>query len=322
MSVPQNSDQPLVTIGVPVYNGEKYLAECLASIADQTYQNWVCHVINNKSTDNSLAIAEEFQRKDSRIRVFTNPEFVDMTTNFNNTFRNVSPDSKYFKVVCADDWIFPDFLEKAVSVLEKYPQAGIFSAYRIDNREVNCDGLDIYKGNVFNGKEILVDQLLGRIMITGSETTVLYRIEALRKIKEFPVIFSYNSYHFDTSLAYELLSLADLGYYFQVLSYTRRHELTYTSKYVDRFRTNLNLEEKELYKYRHLSSELQIKYKRIRAQYAYYMLLINLKRDKMALEWHKKRLDKERRFGLPELFSSMIIITWNRIIYKLKRFTG
>jgi len=314
--------QPLVTIGVPVYNGEKYLSECLSSILNQTYQNWICHVINNKSTDGSLLIAEDFQRRDERFTVFTNPEFVDMTTNFNNTFKHVPPDSKYFKVVCADDWLFQEFLEKTVAVMEKHPEAGFCSAYRLDNRNVNCDGLNIYNGNLFRGSDILVDQLLGKIMITGSETTVLYRIETLKKIKEFPVIFSYNSYHFDTSLAYELLSIADLGYVFQVLSYTRRHEQTYTSKYVDRFHTNLNLQEKELFLYKDRFPELGNKYRRIRREYAWYMLKTHLKRDKKALEWHRLRLDATRKFSITELIASFFVITGDKIAYKLKRFTG
>ncbi len=317
-----NMNQPLISIGVPVYNGEKYLNECLASILNQTYQNWECHVINNQSRDKSKEIADSFEARDSRFRVITNAEFVDMNTNFNNTFKYVPDNAKYFKVVCADDWIFPDFLEKMVAVMEKHPSAGICSAYRIDNRLVNCDGLDFYKGNLFKGKDILVDQLLGRTMITGSETTVLYRIDTLKKTREYPVIFSYNSNQFDTSLAYELLSISDLGYVFQVLSYTRRHEQTYTSKYVDRFRTNLNMLEKELFRYKGESPELNKEYRSIRTKYAYYLLGRYLIMDKQALDWHKLRLDRERRFSAMELIASIFIISFKRVMFKLRRFTG
>src|SRR4030042_7100047 len=102
---------PLGSIGVPVYNGEKYLSECLESIRKQTYQNWECFVINNKSTDNSLNIANSFKNRDPRFRVITNPEFVEITNNFNNTIKPISMATKYFKVVCADDWIFPTCIE-------------------------------------------------------------------------------------------------------------------------------------------------------------------------------------------------------------------
>ena len=169
----QNSPEsyPLVSIGVPVYNGDKYLSECLESIHNQTYQNWECFIINNRSTD-SLQIALSFEEKNRRFKVITNPEFVDMTTNFNNTIKPVSPDAKYFKVVCADDWIFPEYLEKMVDDPWKNTSAGFCSSYRIDHTKIGCQGLNIYQGPLFNGKEILIQQLLNKIDVTGSETTV------------------------------------------------------------------------------------------------------------------------------------------------------
>jgi len=309
---------PLVSIGVPVYNGAKYLYECLASILAQTYPNWECFVINNKSTDGSLAIAEEFQERDKRLRVITNPEFVDMTTNFNNTIKPISQHAKYFKVVCADDWIFPEFLERMVDVLEKNPGAGFCSSYRIDHSNVRCQGLNIYQGPVFPGKEVLQHQLLNHYDVTGSETTVLYRLESLKKIKDFPTIFSYNSYHFDTSLAYELLSFADLGFVFQVLSFTRRHEDTYTSKYVDRFKTFLNFRESELYAYQEILPGLKDEYKKIRAFYGYYLLTCYLKRDRKSIEWHYKHLDKNRRFPPAEYIKSLTDVLIYKIKYKVK----
>ncbi len=311
---------PLVSIGVPVYNGEKYLAECLESIYNQTYQNWECFVINNKSTDNSFQIASSFEKKDNRIKVITNPEFVDMTTNFNSTFKPVSPDAKYFKVVCADDWIFPGYLEKMVEVMETHPEAGICSSYRIDDKIVNCFGLDFYKGSLFPGKEVLLDELLYKYDVTGSETTVLYRIETLKKTKNFPLFFSYDSYHFDTTLAFELLSLSDLAFVFQVLSYTRRHQDTYTSKYFKRFRTALNLRERELHRYMELFPEARQEYKLVRARYGNYLLEKHVLRDKECIEWHKKRLDKDRTYSWFELIKSASYMLWFKINHKIRSY--
>lgn len=313
------NSSPLVTIGVPVYNGEKYIGECLESISKQTYDNWECHVINNRSTDNSLAIIESIAAKDKRFKVFTNPEFVDMPTNFNNTFKYVSQESKYFKVVCADDWIFPQMIEKMIDLLEKYPNAGICSSFRMDNREVNCFGLDYKKGPLFNGKEILLDHLLGIYEVTGSETTVLYRMDTLKKIKEYPKIWSHSSYHFDTALAYELMSISDLCFVFQVLSYTRRHETTYTSKYYDRFRTSLSIRESEIAKYMSIFPQLKNIYRKTRDEYGYFLFRAHMKMDKKCLEWHAKWLDKDRRFSGWELIRSYFSILFSKISNKLNR---
>ncbi|HLO59729.1 MAG TPA: glycosyltransferase family 2 protein [Bacteroidales bacterium] len=313
-----HDSSPLVSIGVPVYNGEKYLSECLASILAQTYANWECFVINNQSTDRTPEIAEEYSRKDPRLKVVTNPEFVDMTTNFNNTIKPINDSSKYFKVVCADDWLFPEYLEKTVALMEKNPGAGFCSSYRIDGRKVSCQGLNIMDGSLFNGKDILRLQLMDTIDITGSETTVLYRMEALKRISTFPVIYSYSSYHFDTTLAFELLSMYDVAFVFQVLSFTRRHEETYTSKYVDRFRTSLNFREQELHRYRSEIPGIEKEYKTIRAYYGLYLLKCKLKGDTKSLDWHDKHLHKDRRFTMSEYVRCLWYVLIFKINYKLK----
>ena len=60
---------PLVSIIVPVYNAQNSVARCLESICSQTYQELEIIVLNDGSTDDSLAICEQFRAKDSRIVV-------------------------------------------------------------------------------------------------------------------------------------------------------------------------------------------------------------------------------------------------------------
>ena len=99
--------EPLVNIGVPVYNGAEYLEECLYSIFNQTYKNWECFIINNQSTDETPVIGTKFEQLDSRFKLVTNESFVEMITNFNNALKYISKEAVYFKVVCADDWLYP-----------------------------------------------------------------------------------------------------------------------------------------------------------------------------------------------------------------------
>ena len=116
--------QPLVSIVTPVYNEEEHLAECIESVLAQTYQNWDYTIVDNCSTDRSLEIALWYAAKDSRIRVHANKQFLNMLANHNVAVRQISPVSKYCKVVLADDWIFPECLERMVTVGEAYPSAG------------------------------------------------------------------------------------------------------------------------------------------------------------------------------------------------------
>ncbi|MBN2481865.1 MAG: glycosyltransferase family 2 protein [Bacteroidales bacterium] len=311
----KNNSDPLVSIGVPVYNGDKYLNECLESILNQNYKNWECFIINNQSTDNTPAIARSFEKRDPRFRLITNPEHVSMVANFNNTFKPISKKAKYFKVICADDWLFPEYLTKMVNMMEKYPQAGFCSSFRMDDKTVNCYGLDYYKGPLYRGKDMLLDHLMRKYEVTGSETTVLYRIETLIKTKLYPAIYNEKCYHFDTSLAYELFNMSDLVFIFQVLSYTRRHEETYTSQISKRFRTFLNFFENELFLYKQDYPVLENEYQKIRKTYGYFLFQCHLKRFRQCLEWHHHHLAPERKFKIREMF----MIVTGQILNKIKR---
>ena len=248
MTNPEQAN-PSVAIGVPVYNGGLYLRECLDSILQQTYQNWECVIIDNQSKDDTNSIAMEFVELDSRFKLIVNEEFVDQTTNWNISYQKSNPDAEYFKIVCADDWLFPAFIEKMILVLEADKSTGFCSSYRIDGLMVRCDGLDFYKGNYFNGREVLVRQLRNTIDITGSVNTLLYRKETLRKLDYYPEIFIPDVYHIDTILAYDVMNISNIGFVFDILSYTRRHNETYTSTISDRFRSVHSLRVLEIFNF-------------------------------------------------------------------------
>ena len=74
-------DEPLVSVLTPVYNGEPYLQECIESVLNQSYRNFEYIIVNNCSTDRTLEIASEFAKKDRRIRVHDNQEFLDVIAN-------------------------------------------------------------------------------------------------------------------------------------------------------------------------------------------------------------------------------------------------
>src|SRR5216683_862219 len=129
--------QPLVSVVTPVYNGEKYLAECIESILAQTYANWEYIIINNCSTDRSLEIAQSYAEKDARIRIHNNQEFVGREANENIAFRQISSESKYCKMVHADDWLFPECIARMVAVAGTYPTVSIVGAYGLNDTRVS-----------------------------------------------------------------------------------------------------------------------------------------------------------------------------------------
>ncbi len=99
--------EPLVSVVTPVYNGEKYLVECIESVLAQSYRNWEYVIINNCSTDGTLAIAEGYMQRDTRIRIVNNQEFLPQIANWNHALRQISPQSQFCKIVHADDLALP-----------------------------------------------------------------------------------------------------------------------------------------------------------------------------------------------------------------------
>jgi glycosyltransferase involved in cell wall biosynthesis len=120
MNIPE---EPLVSVVTPVYNGEDFLTECIESVLRQTYGNYEYIIVNNCSTDRSLEIALNYAKKDGRIRVESNRQFLGVIANHNTAFRLICSDSKYCKVVSADDWLFPECLTRMVGVAEANPSA-------------------------------------------------------------------------------------------------------------------------------------------------------------------------------------------------------
>src|SRR5260370_19743157 len=125
------TEQPHVSIVTPVYNGALYIRECIESVLAQTYLNWEYSIVNNCSTDGTLQIIEEYVTKDNRIRVHNNDKLLDIIANHNRAFRLISPDSKYCKDVSADDWLYPECLERMVRVAEDHPSVGIVGSYQL-----------------------------------------------------------------------------------------------------------------------------------------------------------------------------------------------
>jgi glycosyltransferase involved in cell wall biosynthesis len=216
--------EPFVSVVSPVYNTEKYLAECIESVLAQTYKNWEYIIVNNCSTDKSSEIAGSYARKDCRIKIHHNEKFLNIIPNWNHALNQISPQSKYCKVVHADDWLFPECIEKMVELAEANPSVGIVSSYRLDEDRVNGDGLPCTK-NVFSGKYICRRTLLEKNYFFGSPSTLLIPSDVIRTNQPF---YREEYYHADNEVCYRILKNSDFGFIHQVLSYTRRHNETNT----------------------------------------------------------------------------------------------
>jgi glycosyltransferase involved in cell wall biosynthesis len=114
-----NSPKPIVSIGMPVFNGEKYLNVAIESILAQAYEEFELIISDNASTDNTKQICREYAAKDNRIHYSRNEKNIGGPANFNRTFEIAS--GEYFRWAAHDDVLAPEYLQKCVSVLDKDP---------------------------------------------------------------------------------------------------------------------------------------------------------------------------------------------------------
>lgn len=98
----------IVSVCVPIFNGERYLEECLDSIAGQTYTDIEVLLVDDKSTDNSLAIAQRYAARDHRFSVHCNPQNLGLVGNWNRCVELAR--GQWIKFVFQDDYILPDCL--------------------------------------------------------------------------------------------------------------------------------------------------------------------------------------------------------------------
>jgi glycosyltransferase involved in cell wall biosynthesis len=108
---------PVVSIGLPVYNGENYLKEAIDSILSQTYPDFELIISDNASTDSTEEICKAAANKDSRIRYYRNEKNLGAGWNFNHVFHLAR--GKYFQWACHDDVWNSTLLERYVDVLDR-----------------------------------------------------------------------------------------------------------------------------------------------------------------------------------------------------------
>ena len=108
------SDRKL-SIGLPVYNGEKFLHKCLDSLLEQSFENFEIIISDNASTDTTQNICHKYSEKDKRIRYIRQEKNIGLLPNFN--FVLDQSNSEFFMWMGVDDYILPDYVKKNMDIL-------------------------------------------------------------------------------------------------------------------------------------------------------------------------------------------------------------
>ncbi len=118
--------KPLISVIMPAYNGEKYLAEAIESILDQTYNNFEFIIINDGSTDKSLEIIKEYAKKDKRIKIINNNKNLGISLSLNKGV--ITGKGKYIAIMNQDDISLTKRFEEQIKFLEENPEVDIVGA--------------------------------------------------------------------------------------------------------------------------------------------------------------------------------------------------
>ena len=190
-----------VTVCVPVYNGELYLQECLKSIALQTHRDLLAIIVDNCSTDGTAAICLAFD--DGRFYYVRNDTNLGACGNHNRCLDLAQ--TKYVKLLSADDVLLPETLELQVSALERNPDVGLATCNCIvTNESLTPCAETLYLPGYQTGTNVVarcasyVQNLIG-----GPSNTLLRRAVV-------------GNYRFDTQRKW----LADLIFHCQILQHS------------------------------------------------------------------------------------------------------
>lgn len=107
--------QPLVSIGIPVFNGERFINQALDTLRAQTYDNLELVISDNASTDSTGEICREYASKDRRIKYFRNPVNIGLCKNFRRAVTLAT--GEYFMWAAADDLKSPTAVEPCVQAI-------------------------------------------------------------------------------------------------------------------------------------------------------------------------------------------------------------
>lgn len=132
------NQQSLVTVITPTYNSERFIAETIHSVKEQTYTNWEMIIIDDCSTDRTVELVKKEQEKDSRIKLIQLEQNRGAAVARNTGMENAK--GKYIAFLDSDDYWLPNKLEEQISFMQENNYAFTFSSFAIMDQYGNLLG--------------------------------------------------------------------------------------------------------------------------------------------------------------------------------------
>ncbi len=213
------SNSPKVTVLMPVFNGEKYIEEAIASILEQTFTDFELLIIDDNSTDRSFEIISSFN--DTRLRVMQNEENKGLAKTLN--FGLDLAKGKYTARMDQDDISYSNRLEKQVEVMDRSLDFGLVSTncYQINSTGQVQENTILKNG--IKGREVEWYLLWGNPIVHPS---VMFRTELVKSLNGYPEIYRFHVE--DYVLWHQLVELKSIVILNEPLLLLRKHNLNAT----------------------------------------------------------------------------------------------
>ena len=211
--------QPLVSIIIATYNGEKYLQQQLTTIINQTYKNIEIIICDDASTDGTIEIIKEFSKKNRNVSYFINEKNKGVNKNFEEGFLKANGD--FIAIADQDDIWLPDKIETQIllftsqDILLTHSTSIRFSGNNLPTKRYQST-TQLFTGNN-------VRKLLLRNSVSGHN--IIFRKQLLQQILPIPENIYYDWWIVQTAACNGLVAATN-----KVLAYQRAHETNITVK--------------------------------------------------------------------------------------------
>ena len=211
---------PKVSLGLPVCNGEAYIAEAIESVLAQTYTDFELLITDNASTDRTREICAAYAERDPRVRMHCHPTNLGAGPNFNSVFKLAQ--GEYFKWVAHDDLIMPEYLAKCVEVLDRDPSIVLCHSL-VSVIDSSGAVLDIYDSDIYGRAPA---EVFNKIVLRAHWCTDIFGLIRASALRQTRLIGSYHGA--DEIVLAELAMLGGFAKIDEPLFANREHDRRYS----------------------------------------------------------------------------------------------
>ena len=182
-----------LTIGIPTHNSEKYIEQTLRSLINQTFEDWICLVSDDNSSDETLNLVREVIKNDKRFFIFEHKSRLGPAKNWNYLIEQT--ETQFVKILHADDLLHPNNIKFSLELIRKYPESVLISSKRnfaIHPRDMNLKKkAKNLKYKIYSKKDVLNKLKSTNSNFIGEPSFVVFKTEYLKKISGFSDQWNY-----------------------------------------------------------------------------------------------------------------------------------